>query len=60
MEDSNSRKAKQVMWQSEDKATALTATDSLQDDHTVLDRKVVVLGVCAMHKKVSCEYRLAT
>ena len=52
MEDGNSRNAQQVMSQSEDAAAARTATDSFQDD-TVLGRKVVVLGVCAMRKKVS-------
>jgi len=51
MEESNWRNAQQVMSQSEDAAAARTAANSLQDD-TVPDRKVV-LGVCAMRKKVS-------
>ena len=48
MEKCNSRNAQQVMSQRED----VTAADSFQDD-IVLERKVVVLGVCAMRKKVS-------
>jgi len=54
MEESNSRNALQVTSQSENAATAGTATDCFQDD-TVLHKKVV-LGVCAMRKKVSIVY----
>ena len=52
MEKCNSRNAQQVMSQREDVTAARTAADSFQDD-IVLERKVVVLGVCAMRKKVS-------
>jgi len=52
MEKSNSRNAQQVMSRREDVTAARSAVESFQDD-TVLDRKVVVLGVCAMRKKVS-------